>query len=136
MHALLITGLANIGVPLLDQLLNKYKQGTDVLFNFSNIWQHLAKKGRLKSTITQMKKDLWASIQQNPLLNEFRKDPAATIAFEMDAQHRCIVKENGDPILICSKDSSLGELGIAYCNILQLEATMLSKKKAKLENVA
>ena len=84
-----------------------------------------------------MKAELLESIQADPLFNEFRKHSNSVISVSIDPQGRCAFKENGNPMLTCSRDSSLGKMGIAYFNISQLSIPSNQQlKEVYLENIA
>ncbi len=137
MHPLIISGLSSIGSSLLEQTLSKIRNNEHGVFNFKAIMQHLSRKGCARQTIQSMKADLLETIQNNPLLNEFRESHNSAISVSQDPHGRCLFKENGTPILTCSRDSNLGKMGLAFFNLSQLGIpTQEQSKEVYLENVA
>jgi hypothetical protein len=137
MHPLILSGLSSIGTSLLDQTLNKIRNNERGVFNFKAIMQHLSRKGCAVETVRHLQADLLESIKANPLLNEFRNKPNSTISIALEPSGRCIFKEDGQPILTCSRDSSLGKLGLAYYNLSQLGVPASEQaKEVYLENIA
>ena len=120
MHPLIITGLSNIGTSLLEQTLNKIRNIESCTFNLRAIMEHLSKRGCAKSTIRRMLNELATHILVDPLLNEFRQNTKTQLSLTTDSCGRCTFKEDGKPILTCSRDSSLGKMGIAFLNLSQI----------------
>ena len=137
MHPLIMSGLSSIGSSLLDQTLNKIRNNERGVINFKAIMQHLSRKGCARETISRMKADLLEAINTNPLLNEFRESANSAISVSIDPQGRCLFKENGHPILTCSRDSSLGKAGLAFFNLSQLGIPHQEQaSEVYLENIA
>lgn len=99
--------------------------------------QRLSRKGCAQQTIYEMKAELLESINNDPLLNEFRESPNSAVSVSIDSNGRCLFKENGKEILTCSRDSNLGKLGLAFFNLSQLGIPALEQSsEVYLENVA
>ncbi len=135
MHKLAIRSLSDIGVPFLEQAIRRAKSDQKGAFHFKPIMDNLAKKGCLQEVMQEMKTSILTDIHNNPLLSEFRSDAKSTLNLEIDEQGRCIIKENGQVLLTCSRDAALGELCLAYYHLLQFEAPV-SAKEIPLEFVA
>lgn len=137
MHPLIISGLSTIGTSLLDQTLDKIRSNDHKVINFNAIMQHLSRKGCKKETLNSMKADLYNTIINDPLLNEFRNSTTSILSITIDPRGRCLFQEDGKPILTCSRDSNLGKLGLAYFNLSQLAIpTQEQNKEVYLENIA
>ncbi len=137
MHPLIISGLSSIGSSLLDQTLSKIRNNEHGVINFKAIMQHLSRKGCAQSTVYRLKADLLESINNNPLLGEFRTSSNSLISISQDLQGRCLFKEDGKVILTCSRDSNLGQMGLAFFNLSQLGIPAAEQsKEVYLENIA
>lgn len=137
MHPLIISGLSSIGSSLLEQTLSKIRNNEHGVINFKAIMQHLSRKGCARQTIDRMKADLLETMRNNPLLNEFRESHTSAISVSQDPQGRCLFRENGNPILTCSRDSNLGKMGLAFLNLSQLGIPAQEQpKEVYLENIA
>ena len=120
MHPLIITGLSNIGTSLLEKNLSKIRNLETCTFNLKAIMDHLSKKGCAKETLRRLMKELATNILSDPLLNEFRHNTDKQLTLQIDEYGRCTFKEDGKPILTCSRDSSLGKTGMAFLNLSQV----------------
>lgn len=135
MHKLAIRSLADIGVPFLEQAIRRAKSDQKGAFHFKPIMDNLIKKGFFQEVMHDMKTSILTDIHNNPLLSEFRSDAKSTLNLEINEQGRCIIKENGRVLLTCSRDATLGELCLAYYNLLRFE-TPVSTKEILLEFVS
>jgi hypothetical protein len=137
MNPLIVSGLSSIGVSLLDQTLGRIRNIEPYSLNFNAILNRLSRKGCAKVTLDNMKTELLEAIHTNPLLNEFRNQPDSLLSISLDPHGRCTFRENGQIILTCSRESSLGKLGVAFFNLSQISLPNNQPlTEVYLENVA
>ncbi len=128
-HTWIVNGLADMDVSLLERMMRQKREDEKGIFHFPLIMRRLSEKGCKDTVIQQMQTELMEDVQKDPLLEEFRKREDSVITFERDPHGRCLVKEDQQPILTCSRESRLGKLGLAYWHLQNLKETSPSEEK-------
>lgn len=128
-HTWIVNGLADMGLSLLERTMRQRREDEKGIFHFPLIMHRLSKKGCKDAVIQQMQVELMEDIQKDPLLEEFRKREDSVITFERDPHGRCLVKEDQQPILTCSRESRLGKLGLAYWHLQHLKEPSPNEEK-------